>query len=745
MNSKIKLLIPLTLLSSTLFSCGSKVKSTDDLSINGSLDVYINYQGTAGISLINNTWHDPIGGITYTSGNLLPTWKEVAKNIGDGITIRDASRYTNETNSGTYDQLFINNFKSDTNSNQNIDILFNDLDIINNMGHQNLAIDLNQYLDYMPNLKKYLKSDNTLTKYITKGGSIFGISYMKSLNNVSNTFIMDTEMVLKIFNDSLTFDSSVQGVGASENGLQYNVDNHYTSFIDASNNANGYNLKTEDLTVSISKNGKLITKKLGQTKNIIEAQNELLEKGTTGKELRDQFVEYMNAVYGSLVSDGTYTSLADAFISESSCYTVDELVALMRVIKANPKLITGDETKEVELIIPTSVTSSGVDSITKFLQLFGIEGMDSNSDMLYYDKDGYLNDASTTKQTYDGLVILNQLYEEGLILEDFNSSENSDTSNYYINTYFSKTAKEYSYGFMMYGDATTLTLANDSYNGIGTNHTDLSVQGIRSVLPPLTYVENSNWSANDSNLTDFTNKTLTRFYSSCEGYTNLAICIPSNCDNLGTALALIDYLFTEDGAKLLSYGPSYYYDNYEELSFNKKLIDEKNKTILSMDNFMMRYIGCQLPIARDPSYEESYKYLKTNYYAKVGTDNVNNAIKSGVVETIQYNREDANTKSGYSNNSSVEPSTTTISSTNQNKYDSITSFWQLNKCSEYEYGWVYIVKNGIPSKDTNIGTTSKTVKGYTYNDVLNEFSVKNSVYLYSMATQISKSVVPNYI
>lgn len=737
-----------------LASCGSSSDKTTTKKDLGTLDVYVNYSGTDGITLRSETFYNSVESKTYTKGELLPTWKEFASKVG--VTIREASSYQSSTDNDTYTAVKNNNYASDTDATQKIDLFYNTTSNINTMGAAGECVDLSEHLDEMPNFKAWTEKNPTLFNQIKKGSAFYYTPYCDGYNDIEKMFIMDTEMVSKVLAADANYDTTTKsGKGADSNALQYSEDAHYTSFIDANGNAGGKNLPTSQLKVSISVNATAKEVTLGQADNIITQQNALLAQGCTGEQLGKQFYEYMNTVYGGLVKDGTYSSLADAFISESAAYNVDELIALMRVIKANPGLITGDSKQEVEIVCPRGQANNRVDNILDLLQMWGIQGTTSEKDNLYFAADGTLNCLETTAQTYEGLEYLHEMYSEGLIHGDF-YKKGSKSSSYYLNKYFAKTDADYGYGFMLYDYAASTGASNDMVDGIGTDpkkrkNTSLSVTGVRAVLSPMTYwATGEGWNASTGSLTDFSNKTLFRFSDDNRGLKSNSWCIPASTDNLEGALALMDYMFSEEGSAIQDFGPTSYYEvkgGYKTpTSAVKALIAAQSTDFFTC---MRRYIGSTHGIGHIRS--EDIQIASCNSYAAVGLTNVENAIKSGVLIFSNTDQENkyavtSNNKSGKAINDSV-PSAgyETISNENAKTYDAITSFFNADKCSDTASGWVLIVQNGV-NYTQSLGTTKNTNNSYTFQDVkgTSEQTNKNKVYLYTMAGYIGRTAIPSY-
>ena len=146
------------------------------------------------------------------------------------------------------------------------------------------------------------------------------------------------------------------------------------------------------------------------------------------------------------------------YIGENAAYNTDELIALMRVIKANPYLLTGDSKAEIEIFLPKGESSEAVDSVVELMQLWGVRGTESPKGNFYFASDGTqegegtLNALETTKASYEALDYLSALYDEGLILGNFYTSSSTVSTTRYLNQYFKKNTTYKSYGFMMYDD-----------------------------------------------------------------------------------------------------------------------------------------------------------------------------------------------------------------------------------------------------------------------------------------------------
>lgn len=180
--------------------------------------------------------------------------------------------------------------------------------------------------------------------------------------------------------------------------------------------------------------------------------------------------------------------------------------------------------------------------------------------MTYFSPNKKLASAKTTKGTYDALKYLSALYDEGLILNNFYYCDGTKRDASYLDKYFKKIITDYGYGFLTYDFPFAVSNANDEINGFGTKPSSRKIsnyveQGIRPVLPPLSYwATESNWSV-DQDLTNHTGKALLRFVESNKKLNSTSWGIPKTSDNIPAALRLMDYLYSEKGSMINCFGP----------------------------------------------------------------------------------------------------------------------------------------------------------------------------------------------
>ena len=725
---------------------GGDATTTTGSSIDSSvLQIAVNYQGKQGISA-RETFNNPVENKNYAVNDILPVWSEFSKKIG-GTKLVDVADYSKKNDADNGAGVQTNNYKS---GNEFIDIFTTTTSNINSFAQKGEIEDLNDHLDEMPYFKKFLNDNPTIAASIENpsDGGIYYTPYFDGFNKIERMFLMDTEMIEKLLDSAAdTGDTTASGTGAADNTLQAAK---FTPFIDADKN-----YPDATTTVKISKGAVASNMTIAQTDNIIKQQNTLLEAGTTGKALLNQFKQYLNAAFGANVGEGkTYSKLSEIFTSESAAYNTDEMVALMRVVKANPGVLTGDDSAEIEVMVPRQAANNRVENIADFMEAFGIMGLDSETDMLYYGPDGKLHDAAATKATYQALDCLNALYAEGLLLNEFYLNTDSGINGNYLQVYFGHTEQTKSgkdgYGFMMY-DYSASTTAMDTLDadGLGTDdnkrvgaYKGKSVTGFTPVLPPLTYwATGDGWKASDD-ITSRTGKSLIRYSDSNRALKNASWCIPSSSDNKTQAIKLLDLLFSEDGVRINDFGPSSYWQ--DELGTyageTTPLFSADLKSWISTSDkdfwsFMRAYLGATHGIGYVRS--ASINYQATNQYGKIGTLNIENAISSGAVvlatvDTNNYAWDQSVPTAGYG----------TISSDNAKQYNAVAAFWSADKCASAAAGWTQYVTTNVEAS-TVLGKTNDTKVDYTYAEVQTQAADgRLYVYLYEKVNGLNPSLVP---
>lgn len=539
-------------------------------------------------------------GTVYKAGDFKPAWQKMQENLNFNI---------DEVTDGTlnvqkrFDKLQTTKFHYGTADGKLVHIAQGNVDDIVSEGITNKTIlDLSQHLDKMPAFKHFLDANPTVAQTVKDSeGHIFYTPYFDGYDDFEKSIMMRQSWVEKLLDG--TFDGSKFDTDVS-------IDAHYQpvngeavdTVIDILNNADG-KAATAKATV---------TKK--HAKSVITLQNELANKNGVNlvKALRD----YIDATYG-----GTYgEKRSELFIGGKAAYDVDELVALFRCVKANPGLLTGDKTKNMVPFTPREATDQRISDFWRFTQFFGVRGGESRNGYLFVGKDGKLDDVRDNDEMMNALESMHQMYQEGLILQDFNdqSKVTKKAAAQVIDTD--------GVGFALYDYVQTQTLRDETLKAKGMD-----------LIPCLPAV--FDWKKDGKQF---------HFTESWRSVKPNAWFITAETANtpalLDRCLTIFDYQFSATGNRLMSFGP----DDYLKKDGDGKLatMDYLGRKIpvLSDDtlnflwttgkgnytDFYRNYIGGTFPIGYVK--EQGMEYQCTAALAQSATLGYEKAIELGVVQ-----------------------------------------------------------------------------------------------------------------
>lgn len=604
--------------SSTGYTMPTKTQK-DPGSVAAELDVVVNYKGEAGPTLQKvDSYTNPIDGFTYNKNDILPTWKAFQEHVG--TTIKDRGDYTAADDKTQHSKIYKDAETKFVHkpSNANIDLYMNTTANMSDAGSNNHLVDLLEYIDKMPNYKKFLQDNPSVAQQlINDNDDLFIAPYFDGKDEIEKMFMMDTNMIEKL----------LDAADPKYDTADKLPDTYYEAYLPTYNN-------TKIAVVGLDGNKTDIT--LTSTKDVITMQNEL--ETQDGKSLTNALKTYLQDTYGDYVGTGRiYEKYSEIFTSASAAYNCDELVALMRCVKTNTQYLTGQNKEKVLVAFPREGKSGRMQNIPQMASMWGIQGLTSETDYLYYDKDGKLRDARTTEKSYLGLVMLSQLYDEGLIKTNYADKVDAN----FAATYIPK-----GQGFMEYDYNATSALYNEvDENGIGTKTS--TTKGFRPVLAPVTYWDND----------DHSTYQYTRYTEDNRTLKPAGWCIPSNSDNIAGALELIDYMFTEEGAYLQDFGPEEYRetelmvlaDGTKCPAITKAVFEAISNDPLKggWNNWYRRYIGSTQGIGHVRS--GGLDYQVTNVYGRQGLENIQKAIKAGVMKLALSTNPDGFGKSVQTN------------------------------------------------------------------------------------------------
>ena len=700
-------------------------------SSSNTVNVYLNYIGQNGVSYQEyDSYYNIVDKTIYSRGDLLPSWKALASILD--LNIKDVASYAENKDNDIFIAAKSNNYVGKDGS--YIDLFYNSTNNINKMGITGEAVDLIPYLEEgkMPYFEQFLSENpevlDMCVVYDEQGNKhLYYTPYFDGYQQIERMFIMDTEMVERLLDDIDAGDLTAAIGEKRLNGA------YYQPFMDAQ-----YNYKDANTTVKVVKDNKAVDLKVVQTTNIIKQQNDLLaNSSTTGKQLVAQLQAYLKTAYPDYAG-----KLSEIYTGVNAIYNADDLIALMRVVRANPVTATNQAKASdtgVEILFPRGQAPNRMENILDFAEIWGLGGLDSESNNLYFDGAGKLNVVGGMQASYDALVLLNQIYNEGLILADF-YERSTGGSTYHLDRYFKNTAIDSGAGFLMYDYCASTTVSNDTDSkGIGTSvssrkgvYEGVSRKGIRPVLAPVTYW-NTNYEETDTNTlfgidgvcTNRDKKELTRYSDSNRALKANSWCIPSNSTNIECALKLMDYMYSEEGANINNFGPQEYRGEMSSDIIYGQEVPTLSASLINMYlasgtdfwTFMRKYIGSTNGIGHVRS--DALDMQVTNEYGQIGLKNVQTAISLGVMTLAK-----CNTPDNYGFGVSV-PTNWQVSENvmYEDLYSNVSNFWNQTKYGIV--GWKAVV---ICAPGTDLSTI-KVYDDVTYSQVLEQRTTFNKLYL----------------
>ena len=417
---------------------------------------------------------------------------------------------------------------------------------------------------YMPNFKAYLEANPAVKSAITAyDGSIYHVPYIAELNQFARTFNIRETWVTKLLDDeSAAYDKADFAV-------------HYNGFYVGDNKRTGDNGGTVT-----PKEGVDVVKKTDQS--IIEIQNGLDVKN--GETLTNALIQYIKDNY-------EYDNPSELYLGEKAAYDIDEMIALMRCIKANPTLLTDGK---AEAVWPLFVRQSNYrEDLIRLSTYFGgikAHGADSYLSRWYIDGDGKVQYTYSEEDIYNVLGYLSDMEAEGLIYSD--CYELTDKTNFRSTLWGTDEGDAPSYGFM-------------TYDWIASSTSDSLNKDTVVILPPVAKV-NGVWQYYIDNGRAI----------KPDGW---AISVAGSTDEqIQRACAVMDYFFTEEGAVVQNYGlpmaleEGEKYEGPDGIQYPKftPWVVETAGAVAKGDlsTFLRDWMGCLMPIGYQKEIGFEYQY-----------------------------------------------------------------------------------------------------------------------------------------
>lgn len=517
-------------------------------------------------------------GTTIVAGNLKPVWRDLSSTLD--VAFNDV---TNQGQSAA-DMISVEAATDFKNAN-----IFGGNAIaeeLMNYGQQGKFVDLSEYLDdELSNFNTYLNANPDIKDSITTySGGIYHIPYVSEIGETARTYNMRTDWVEMLLDGGTTGNKMPTGFDTTSYAMK-----SYSAYYGADNPGGTRPLTSYPQGSSYTG----VSKK--NSDNIIDIMNSLSTQN--GSTLAAALIDYINDQYN-------YSSPSQLYVGARAAYDMDELVALMRVVKANESALSSatSVTGQSATVHPFFVRQSSYrEDILRFATYFDggrVFGSDSYNSKWVFDENGQIQYTYNTKEVYDVLTYLSAMFDEGLIHTE--SLDTTNSANFRTQLYGSDDTPGAEFGFM-------------SYDWIASSTADSLGDNINVVLPPVANV-NGSWQYYIDN-----SRTIKP-----DGW---SISVAGSSDTqIKEALKVFDYMFTEEGSKLQNYGmdcllsdeTGTYDDNTTYPLFNTwttNTCDDLAEGDLSV--FLRDYIGALMPIGFAKEIGFEYQYTSVRGWAGI--------------------------------------------------------------------------------------------------------------------------------
>ncbi len=530
-------------------------------------------------------------GVTYHAGDLKPTWVEVEKRLN----VKFEDKYQGNTANNEFDY-----WKERMGD---VDMVSGTAAKLTEYGEQGVVVNIGDYLDRMPNFKAYLEANPIVRLSITgntNNGAIYFSPYFDGVNDIERMPLMRADMVQKLLDGEGAFTADKCNNTAAP---------VYEPYMPTSGKIEIDVVKPDGSAVET------IAKDYDAAGNIVAKMNEAgsIDGVTAVNMLREYIDKAYNGYYGA--------ERSNLFIGQNAAWDADELVALLRCVVANPQTLNGTDSIQGLFSREDNNNQRRVDVMRFAGNLFGIRGIESRQDYLYFDYDGTLKDARQNPETYKAMERMNDIAKEGLISVNFVDNADGKTKQYLENDS----------GFMHYDYNQTQTLYNDPSQGVLSEG-----EKYMAVMVPVARWMDGTEGGNYMRFTESWRSVKT------DGWGISAAGVKGNDDKLHAALKLIDYAYSPEGMILMSYGPDAFIKTNDDGSFvtfqfngqempeiaDATRVELWEKASGNYTNYARQFLGSTLSFAKSQAFE----FQCTTEVGREGAGYISNAIALGTIK-----------------------------------------------------------------------------------------------------------------
>lgn len=662
------------------------------------LTTLIGYSGaTTGITHNTNTLVGTtklIDGKTYgnTGSDLKPAWAEAKAQIGiagfndlyDGTSTGNMLKSSGVTTVNMY---------SDVNKFSQVQLFTANTPDINTEGAAGKLVDLSKYLGLMPNFKHFLESDSNtyLSLMAGEGGEIYTVPYFDGNDDIEKYEIFNKHWVKAILDaelpatdGSITYKAQADAKAASHpTGVYDGSTTHVESYmgktgsyeVDTTSGNNIVKAKVNydaalgnaelKALIKTAAGGKDYTENSG---NIVDMLNFVIKNNADakGSALIGIVRKYIDVAY--TLNGSAYAKRSDVFCSESACWDVDLFVALGRCVLTYPSLLSGsNEADNTFVVAPRAIKGSRyADVIALAGELYGVRGLESKYANLYVDKDNKIRSARENKETYDILNRVHGMALEGIVYAAETTSETTGLLDGFDSFHNASKGKDNVTSLMVHDYVQTQT-ANGGWVKDGvTEANKKDVPEDYDYAPVVTPV--SKWDTDDNG----EHETIMRFTESWRSVKNSGMAVSKAAvegdpAKLAACLALIDYLYSNDGQIVMSYGTmasgkeavdGFWYateqtdktaqavgETYDGTTYTVNAANKKDYFVFKNKVYKgMSYAGQQIPILTDAY---STLFQTGEYHNASANINLKLDSKGTNTETLQHVKASARNYTGF--------------------------------------------------------------------------------------------------
>ncbi len=506
-------------------------------------------------------------GVQYTTNDAKPAWKQMGQDLN--ITWNDVWGHDKKyQSSSNLTQMITDKTYANT------DMFTTDLSVAVSQAAAGTSIlNLASYLDYMPNFNKFLNENPIVYLSLLQSGMdtsngsgkvLYVAPYFDGYNDIERYCLLRQDLVAKLLNGSTASTSTATfkdvcaetpSVGAymatagkltveslNEDGsAKINIVKNYNAVLDAVKNESSA-LGTAYKAIA----GETYNEESG---NIVDLMNYALKKNNeaTGAQLLDLFRAYIDVCYQKEDGSAYYATdkRANLFNGYDACWDADDLCALLRCAMTNSSILVAEGQTLQGIAARDGTNDRTPDVVSLAGQLFGARGATSRFEQTYIDSNGTLQDARNDAHYWEAMALLHNFRAENLVAnyEGYDAFKAAEGINGTTQS------------MMLYDYSQTQTAGAIAIeNGVsGVTRPDGYKFG--PVMTPI-----AKWDVN-GNGTYGEDGEIFRFTESWRSTKtgglalNGALAESGNEAKLKAALQFVDYLYSEDGQIVSTFGP----------------------------------------------------------------------------------------------------------------------------------------------------------------------------------------------